>query len=140
MLSHIKMDWASAYGDWAPLFLRIAIGLVFFMHGYQKLGMGVEGVAGFLGSLGFPAATFFAVVLIAVELIGGLALILGVWTRFAAALGVIVSVVALFSVHISKGFFISNGGYEFILLILAVMLALTIAGAGKYSVDRHLGM
>src|SRR3989338_1154438 len=79
-----------------------------------------------------------AVILIAVEVAGGAALILGVLTRFAAALSSIVALVALLTVHLSKGFFVNEGGYEFIALILAASLALLITGAGKYSLDRTL--
>ena len=140
MLSFLKMSWASSYADVAPLVLRLGLGIVFFMHGYQKLGMGVDGVTGFLGSLGFPIAGVFAVILIAVELIGGLALIAGVLTRFSAFLASIVAIVALFTVHVSKGFFISGGGYEFILVLFVVAVSLLITGAGKYSVDSKLGL
>ena len=132
------MEWVAQYNDLGVLLLRVATGLVFFMHGYQKLGMGVEVVTGFLSGLGFPAAGLFAIILIGVELIGGAALILGVLTRVAAKLTGIVALVALFTVHLSKGFFISEGGFEFILLILAACVSLMITGAGKYSLDNHL--
>lgn len=131
---------SSAWGGYAPMVLRIATGLVFAMHGYQKLTqMGVEGVAGFLGGLGFPLASVFAVILIAVELLGGVALIVGFMTHWAAKLTAVVALVALVTVHLSKGFFISNGGYEFILLLLAASISLMITGAGAYSVDGMRG-
>ena len=133
----VNCAWARDWSDYAPTFLRVATGLVFFMHGYQKLGMGVEGVAGFLTTLGFPMATAFAVILIAVEVVGGAALVLGLFTRTAAALSTIVAIVALLSVHLTKGFFVSNGGYEFILLILAASFSLLVTGAGAYSLDRQ---
>ncbi|OGG71238.1 hypothetical protein A3F27_00025 [Candidatus Kaiserbacteria bacterium RIFCSPHIGHO2_12_FULL_53_13] len=138
MFSLLKLSWASQCPDSAPLLLRLAAGAIFLVHGWQKLTMGVAGVAGFLGQLGFPAPEFFAVILIAVEVAGGAALILGVLTRFAAALSSIVALVALLTVHLSKGFFVNEGGYEFIALILAASLALLITGAGKYSLDRTL--
>src|SRR3989344_768172 len=125
MFSLLKLSWASQCPDSAPLLLRLAAGAIFLVHGWQKLTMGVAGVAGFLGQLGFPAPEFFA-------------LILGVLTRFAAALSSIVALVALLTVHLSKGFFVNEGGYEFIELILAASLALLITGAGKYSLDRTL--
>ena len=137
MRSVIHCDWARAWSDFAPTVLRIATGLVFFMHGYQKLGMGVDGVAGFLGSLGFPMASFFAVLLIGGELIGGAALVLGIYTRLAAKVTAIIALVALFTVHIAKGFFISGGGFEFILLLLAASLALMTIGGGAFSLDRQ---
>lgn len=140
MLSHIKMDWAAQFSDVGPLVTRIVVGIIFLVHGWMKVGMGIAGTAGFLASLGIPAASLFAVLLIIGEVVGGIALILGIGTRFWAAVGVIISLVALFTVHISKGFLIGNGGYEFILLIGAVMLSLVVMGAGKYSVDAKLGM
>jgi len=137
MLNIIHCEWARGCSDSAATVLRLATGLVFFIHGYQKLGTGVEGVAGFLASLGFPMATTFAIILIAVETVGGAALILGIFTRTAAALTAIVSIVGLLTVHASKGFFISNGGFEFILLLFAASLSLLITGAGAYSLDRQ---
>ena len=140
MLSHIKMGWAAEFADVGPLVTRVVVGIIFVVHGWMKVGMGIAGTAGFLTSLGIPAASVFAVLLIIGEVVGGIALIVGVGTRFWASVGVIISLVALFTVHLSKGFLISNGGYEFILLIGAVMVSLIVMGAGKYSVDAKLGM
>ena len=138
MRSVIHCDWARAWSDFAPTVLRIATGLVFFMHGYQKLGMGVEGVAGFLGSIGFPMASFFAVLLIGGEIVGGAALVLGLYARLAGKVTAIIALVALLTVHVSKGFFISTGGFEFILLLLAASLSIMATGAGAFSLDRQL--
>lgn len=125
--------------DLAPFILRLATGAVFAMHGYQKLTtMGVPGVSGFLGGLGFPAADLFAVILIAVELVGGLMLIFGAFTHWVSKLMVIISVVALLLVHIGNGFFVSDGGYEFILLLLAASISLMITGGGRWSLDKTL--
>ena len=121
--------------DHAPFILRVVTGVIFAMHGYQKFTGGVGKVAGFLDSLGFPIATVFAVILIVAELLGGIALILGLFTRYAAKILAIVAVVALFTVHISKGFFIGQGGYEFILLILAASISVMITGPGKWALD-----
>ncbi len=126
---------ADTWKDAAPLVLRVVTGLIFAMHGWQKLSGGVDGVAGFLGSLGFPAAGFFAILLIVAELGGGILLILGALTHWTAKILVIVSLVALFTVHLTKGFFIMNGGYEYILLILAASFSLMVTGPGKWSVD-----
>lgn len=127
---------AEGWQEYAPLVLRVAVGLIFAMHGWQKLQGGVEATAGFLGTLGFPAASLFAVVLIAVELLGGIALILGVFTHVAAKLLAIVAIVGLVTVHLGKGFFIASGGYEFILLLLAASLSLMITGPGKWALTR----
>jgi len=130
---------AAKMQDVAPLVLRLALGAVFAYHGYDKYLKGVEGVGGFLGSLGFPMAAAFAVALIAVELIGGIMMILGLFTHWVAKSFVIVSVVAFLTVHASKGFAISGGGYEFIITLLAVSVSLMITGAGKYSLDYKFG-
>ncbi|PIR84226.1 hypothetical protein COU18_00545 [Candidatus Kaiserbacteria bacterium CG10_big_fil_rev_8_21_14_0_10_51_14] len=132
----ISGEWAKKWHDPALLFLRITTGLVFFMHGWQKWEGGIAQTAGFLASLQFPIPDLFAILLIGVEVIGGAALILGVFTRLAAKLAGIVALVALFTVHASKGFFISNGGYEFILLLLAACVAILVLGPGAWSVDR----
>ena len=134
----IDCQCSSKWGGFAPLVLRVATGLIFALHGWQKLEMGVPGVTGFLSSLGFPMPAFFAVVLIAAELIGGILLILGAFTHWAAKILAIVAIVALVSVHLPNGFFMANGGYEFMLLILASTLSLMITGPGKWALDHKL--
>ncbi|MBU1292915.1 DoxX family protein [Patescibacteria group bacterium] len=124
--------------DFAPLVLRVVVGVIFALHGYQKLEMGVPGVTGFLAGLGFPMPAVFAVLLIAAELVGGILLILGLFTYWNTRILGIVAVVALLTVHISKGFFVSAGGYEFILLILAATISLMITGPGKWSLDKMM--
>ena len=125
--------------DLAPLLLRIAIGVVFVAHGYQKVfDMGMVNVAGFLGSLGVPLPLFFAYVVSYVELLGGAALILGLLTHWASKLLAINMLAALFLMHITKGIFVTNGGYELVLALLAGTLSLMITGAGKWSVDQRL--
>jgi putative oxidoreductase len=128
---------AAKFADIAPLVLRLAVGSIFAYHGYQKLTqMGIDGVAGFLGPMGFPMPEAFAVILIAVELIGGIFLILGAFTHWSAKLLTVVALVALFMVHLKNGFPVGAGGYEFMMLIAAVTISLLITGPGKYSVDR----
>lgn len=134
----IDCTCSGKWGDLAPLFLRVVTGLVFAMHGWQKLQMGVPGVAGFLGGLGFPAPELFAVLLIAAELGGGILLIIGAYTHWVAKMLAFVSLVALLTVHVSKGFFVSEGGYEFILLLLAASISVMVTGAGKWSVDAKM--
>lgn len=126
----------SAWSGYAPLVLRLATGAIFAMHGYQKLQGGLAGTTGFVSSLGFPMPEVFAVLLIAAELVGGIFLILGFLTRLAAKALAIVSLFALFLVHLANGFFMATGGYEFILLLLAASVSLMLTGAGKWSLDR----
>jgi len=133
----LAMPWASKYDDVAWLFLRVVTGAIFAMHGYQKWQNGVEPTAGFVGSLGFPMPEVFAVLLIAAELLGGIALIVGAFTRFAAGANVIVALVALIMVHADQGFFVRDGGYEFVLLLLAATVLIMTKGGGKWSLDKH---
>lgn len=119
--------------------LRVVVGLIFALHGWQKLEMmGLDGTTGFLTQLGFPLPGLMAVLLIAAELVGGILLILGAFTHWVSKILIIVSVVALFSVHFANGFFASNGGYEYILLILATVVSLMITGPGKWALDTRM--
>jgi putative oxidoreductase len=111
------------------------VGVIFVMHGWQKLSMGFQNVAAFLGSLHIPLPTLAAVVLTVVELLGGIALILGVLTRYVAALLAIDMLVAIITFHLKNGFFISHGGVEFPLLILAANINLMVSGAGALAVS-----
>lgn len=122
----------------APFILRVATGLIFMMHGWQKLWMGLAGVSGFLGGLGFPAPELMAILLIAAELGGGILLILGVLTHWVSKVLAFVALIALLTVHVSKGFFVSEGGFEFILLILAATISLAITGPGRWALGRAL--
>ena len=126
--------------DLAMTIIRVVVGLTFFLHGWQKFFMmGMEGVGGFFGSLGIPAAGFFAIVVSLVELLGGLALILGVATRLVGLLLAITMLVALLLVHLPNGFFASNGGIELVLVLGVAALAFALTGASSMSVDSRMG-
>ena len=115
--------------------LRIVIGFVFFMHGYQKLfKMGFHGVAGMFGHLGIPLPMLFAVVVTLVEFVGGILLITGLATRVPATLLAIDMFVAILTVHLKKGFF--HPGVEFPLTLLAGAICLALSGGGSASVKR----
>ena len=119
--------------------LRVVVGLTFFMHGWQKLfTIGISGVTGFFGSLGVPAAGLAATLITILELIGGLALILGLGTRIVGLLLAVNMLVALLLVHLSKGFFVADGGMELALLLGVASLALALSGSGKLSLDQKL--
>lgn len=116
--------------------LRVVVGIVFAVHGYQKLfTFGIHGVSGMLGHLGIPLAGFFAVVVTLVELVGGILLILGVATRVAAAFIAIDMIVAILVVHLKNGFF-SPRGIEFPLTLLAAAICLMLAGGGALTLKR----
>lgn len=123
---------------WGVLPLRLVVGLVFLMHGGQKLFVfGLEGTVAFMSQLGVPAPSLAAMVLIAVEMLGGLALILGLFARWAALLLAVDMLVAILTVHLRGGFFLPDG-YEFVLTLLAANVTLALLGPGDASVDRVL--
>lgn len=125
--------------DLAMTIIRVVVGLAFFLHGWQKVfSIGFTGVGGFFGSLGIPAAGFFAIVVSLLELLGGLALILGVATRIVGLLLAINMLVALLLVHLSNGFFVSDGGIELVLILGVAALAFALTGASSMSVDARM--
>lgn len=139
MKTFLAGSYPASLQGYAPLVLRFVVGIVFALHGLQKLQvMGVSGTAGFLAGLGFPMPEVFAVLLIAAELVGGIFLILGLLNYWNSRILGIVAVLALLTVHVSKGFFLANGGYEYILLILAVTVSLMITGPGKWALDSKI--
>ena len=122
----------------APTVLRVVTGIIFALHGWQKVEGGLPMVGGMLEGMGFPMPMVFAVLLVAAELVGGIFLILGFLTRWSAKALAVVSLVALFVVHLPNGFFMSTGGYEYILLLLAATVSLALSGAGRWSLDRAI--
>jgi len=134
----------------ATAILRMALGLVFFAHGAQKL-LGWFGGFGFAGTMGYFTGTMhipvpLAFLAIAAEFFGGLGLILGFLTRIAA-FGIAVNMlVAIATVHGAFGFFMNwsgtqkGEGFEYHLLVLAITAFLMIRGAGAFSADRALSV
>jgi putative oxidoreductase len=128
---------------WSPLALRLAAGVVFAAHGAQKLfgwfgGYGLEGTGQWMASIGLAPGYLMALLAGSAEFFGGLALIVGLLVRPAAAVLAVTMLVAIFSVHIDKGLFMSNNGYEFGLILLVVSISLALTGAGRASIDHML--
>lgn len=134
---------ASTDAGLAPLALRLPVGIIFIAHGAQKLfgwfgGYGLEGTGQWLGSIGLAPGYLMALLAGGAEFFGGLALVLGLLVRPAAAALAFAMLVAIFSVHIDKGLFMSNNGYEFALVMFAASLSLLVSGAGRASADSAL--
>lgn len=129
-----------AYGIF---FLRVIVGLVLFAHGTQKLfgwwgGYGIKGTGGFFGGLRFRMPVVMAVVAGLGET-SGVLFALGLVTPLAALLMASTMVVAVGSVHITKGLFVGNGGYEYNLILWTCAVAVSAIGPGRFSLDRALG-
>jgi putative oxidoreductase len=128
---------------WAPLVLRVVAGVIFFAHGAQKLfgwfgGYGLTGTGQFMDSLGLSPGYAMALLAGSAEFFGGLALIIGLLVRPASVILAVTMVVAILSVHIGNGLFMSNNGYEFALALLAMTVSLLLSGAGKLGLDGVL--
>jgi len=147
----MSMFWARLIATdegWAAMVLRLALGIVMFPHGAQKL-LGWWGGQGFSATMssmtqqaGLPAVIVLLVIV--VEFFGSLALIAGFLTRLAA-LGFGVEMIgAVATVHAKFGFFMNwtgqkaGEGFEYHILVVAMAIALLILGAGRWSVDRAL--
>lgn len=117
------------------LILRAVTGVIFAMHGWQKFSSGIAGIAEGFGHLGIPAPEVMGSLLATLELAGGVALILGLLTRLIAFLLMASMMVALFLVHMPNGFFVTEGGYEFVLALAGMAATLALTGPGRLSVD-----
>lgn len=135
MLSYILL-----YQDWAPLILRVVLGIVFVVHGYPKLSKRRAGFISWLDSLGIKPAKFWGLVVGVVETFGGLALILGVFTEIAAALIAINMLVAMAKVKWGKMKFVEmeKAGWELDLIYFAVAISLVLTGPGAYALGDFL--
>jgi putative oxidoreductase len=124
----------------AEAFVRIVVGIMFVMHVSGKLTAGPGVVAAnVMSKNGLEPAILWAYVVIFLELVGGICLIIGLFTRFFAAALAIEMLIALLVVHLPRGYMASGGGYEYVLLIGAACFFIAIRGGGPYSVDRMIG-
>lgn len=132
----------------APVILRVALAVVMFPHGAQKL-LGWFGGYGFTGTMGFLTEQaglpwLLALVVVLLEFFGPLLLLAGAFTRVVGAGFVALMVGAVATVHAQYGFFMNwsgqqaGEGFEFHLLAIGIGLALAITGAGRWSLDRRL--
>ncbi|MBI5424352.1 MAG: DoxX family protein [Opitutae bacterium] len=147
-LNSLFASLVATSASFAPLFLRLSLGIMILPHGLQKT-LGWFGGYGFQGTMGYLTNTvgapwIFALLAILAESVGGVMLLAGVGTRVAAlGVGGVMVVAAL--QHRSNGFFMNwfgnqkGEGIEFHLLALGMVLALLVLGGGKWSIDALLG-
>ncbi len=138
----IKKITATSAG-YAPLVLRIPVGIILMAHGSQKLfgwfgGYGLQGTGQWMASIGIEPGVLMAGLAGSGEFFGGLLLLIGLLTRPAGIVTGFTMLVAMLSVHISNGLFLSNNGYEYALALLAACVSLAISGAGKVSIDQAI--
>jgi putative oxidoreductase len=126
------------------LLLRVVLGLTMSAHGAQKLfgwfgGPGMKGTIGMCTNLGYrwPLLMGFGVAF--AEFGGGLSLATGFLTPLGALAVTVVMANAVYLVHLSKGFFSGNGGYEFNLLIASAAVAIAATGPGRFAIDHAIG-
>jgi putative oxidoreductase len=134
----------ATYPTWVTLPIRLGLGVIMIAHGSQKV-LGTFGGSGFnkfiagTTPFGFMRPTWFWLAAAALsELVGGLLVAFGFLTRVGAFFIACVMLTAIVGIHWSSGFFANNRGFEFPLSLLAMALALLIAGGGQASVDKAL--
>lgn len=126
----------SAAASLGLLVLRVVVGAVFAAHGAQKIfEYTLPGTIGSFAGMGIPLPEIAAPVVAFIELIGGILLALGLFTRPVGILLAIDMIVALFAVHLPAGLWVGEGGYEFVAVLGVAALALAFTGAGRFSLD-----
>lgn len=119
----------------ALFILRVVLGALFVVHGYPKLFKNFSGFAGWLDSIGLKPGKFWALVAGLVEFLGGLFLIIGLWTQAVGLLIAAQMLVAMWKAKWGKVGLTAQGGWELDLIYLVVGLVLAMAGGGIYSFD-----
>jgi putative oxidoreductase len=144
-----SLRWVVATNnDAAPLIIRSMVGVVLFPHGAQKL-LGWFGGYGFDGTMAFFTETVhlpysLALAVILIEFLAPFFLILGLTTRVVALLVGLLFTGIILTSHLENGFFMNwsgnqpGEGFEYHLLVLAMVVSLLISGGGKFSVDNQL--
>jgi putative oxidoreductase len=153
-LSDIDLELSSRFSvaRWTPIPLRLIVGYGFMAHGFAKLSKGPDAFATILQAMGAPGPHFMAWATILIEIIGGLALILGAFVTLVSLPLAVVLLVAMFTVHLPYGFSsikllavtaagaqFGPPGYETNLLYIACLAALVLGGSGPMSVDGLIG-
>lgn len=121
------------------LIIRLIVGLTFAGHGAQKLfgwfgGPGLKGTAGWLESIGIKPGFFMALVASIAEVVAGLLFASGLFLWVGAALMIITMLVAIFTVHGKNGYWITQNGFEYNLMLIAVAVGVALIGPGAYAI------
>lgn len=130
-------QWYENLSDVGPFLVRVIVGIIFIAHGGAKFAGGIGGTAEAFGSLGIPLPVLSAWLAAGTELIGGILLVLGLATRVVAIPLAFTMVVAFAYVHGAHGFFLPQG-FEFVLLLFVLNVAIILQGGGRWSLDRVL--
>ncbi|PNQ80783.1 DoxX family protein [Paenibacillus sp. F4] len=125
------------------LLIRLVVGLLLVGHGAQKLfgwfgGYGPKGTGGWMESIGIKPGVFMAVSAGLMELLGGALFAVGLLTPLAALLITVTMLGAIFKVHGPNGIWATANGYEYLLVLIAVVIGIALTGAGSYSIDALL--
>ena len=136
---------------WAPIPLRLIVGYGFMAHGYAKILKGPERFVDIVHAIGVPAPEVIGWATIIVELVGGLAILIGAFVPLVSVPMTAILLVAAFTVHLPNGFSsiklqavtaagaqFGQPGYETDLLYLACLAALVMGGSGPFAVDGLL--
>ena len=111
--------------------LRASIGAIFIVHSLKKFDPSWQE---WLASIGMPPEMQLPIAL--AEFIGGILLIVGVLTRVTGSIFAVILLGAIFHIRWENGFFVSKGGWEWDLVMLAVVLAIIVAGPGRISISH----
>ncbi|MFC4620025.1 DoxX family protein [Camelliibacillus cellulosilyticus] len=125
------------------LMIRLIVGLSFIGHGCQKLfgsfgGHGVKGTGEFFASVGVKPGPLMAIMAGLSELVGGVLFALGLFTPFATLLIAVTMLVAIFKVSGPNGYWITQNGFEYNLMLIIVVLGVSFTGPGAYSLDAYI--
>ena len=123
------MDFLNRLQPFALLVMRLVLGAIMIAHGYHKVWGGFHHHMDFVGSLGLPK--WLAYLSAGTEFFGGIAIVLGLFTRFLAATFIIEMAVAIWKVHFKNGL-MGNGGYEFPLALATIAFGLMCFGGGPW--------
>lgn len=125
--------------DAALLLFRVVLGLTFVAHGWEKLFIsGVTSTTGLFSSWGVPQPALSVWITSIAELLGGAFLVVGLLTTFVAGSLALLMVAAVYFVHLGNGFFVTDNGLEYPLLIIMALLIIVVFGSGRASIDGVL--